>query len=238
MNKNTEMGNKLWYVVLSLIASILSIVVFITGRNLPDYEKEGDTPIVAATYTSTATHYPETIPLTPTNTSSPTNITETTPTISSKVNDWSGILSVRMPTLNEIRAEAPVSLWDENLIDVRDMYAEGIASYSGKASVNAKYLLPVYWCALSPKLLEENMNSIMTEFFVNDEKIPEKYIFTYNYDTNTNWHCNYHAVILSDWTKGVQYTLDIRRTIKTNLSDGQSNYSSGEYIYRLVITVH
>ena len=37
MNKRTDIGNTKWYVWLSLAATLLAILVFVTGKNLPDF---------------------------------------------------------------------------------------------------------------------------------------------------------------------------------------------------------
>lgn len=151
--------------------------------------------------------------------------------------NWSGLLTVRMPTLNEIRAEIPVSIWIANVIEVRDMHEPKIDNYSGEARIGTEYVLPTYWCADNTDLLAQNMENIETQFFVNTQKIPDQYIFSYTYDTETGWHCSSHSVVLGGWKKGLQYVLDVHRTLATDLSDGQSNYAAGDYIYRLMVKV-
>jgi hypothetical protein len=37
MNQTTTTGNKRWYIWLTLLASIITIVVFITGKNAPGF---------------------------------------------------------------------------------------------------------------------------------------------------------------------------------------------------------
>ena len=164
----------------------------------------------------------------------PTQLPQPTET---RVNDWSGILSVRMPTLNEIRAEDPVSIWDANLLDVADMREPGVDTYSGEAQYGQEYLLPVFWCTSTPDLLAQNIDYIDTVFLVNGEVVPEKYVFNFNYDTNTGWICNYHAIIIGSWDRYAEYTLDIKRTLLKDLSDGHSSYPAGEYIYRMIVKV-
>jgi len=119
-----------------------------------------------------------------------------TSTPENQVGNWSGILSVRIPTLNEIRAEIPVSIWDSNNLNVRDIRSPGLDSYSGEARYGKEYLFPVYWCTTTSDLLTYNTDYINTLFSVNGEVVPEKYVFNYNYDTNTGWNCNYHAVVI------------------------------------------
>lgn len=242
----TDLGSKTWVVVLGLIATIISIVVFVTGKNLPDFFAPATAepaaglnattvlPAVAPTQPPAPTTMPA---LTLVPTLSPTQTTiSVVPSETPVSNRWSGVLSVRLPTLNEIREEKPVSLWDANLINVGDRYAPGVSAYAGKAQVGSEYLLPIYWCAATADRLAQNLENIETVFTVNAEFIPEKAIFTYNYDTKTGWNCNYHAVVLGDWVKGVPYTIEIKRTLKQALSDGKSDYAPGEYLYRLSIT--
>jgi len=160
-----------------------------------------------------------------------------TSTHENQASNWSGILSVRIPTLNEIRAEIPVSIWDSNNLNVRDMRSPGLDSYSGEARYGKEYLFPVYWCTTTSDLLTYNTDYINTFFLVNGEIVPEKYVFNYNYDTNTGWICNYHAIVIGGWVKNENYTLEIKRIFLKDLSDGQSSYSAGEYTYSLDVKV-
>ncbi len=149
---------------------------------------------------------------------------------------WSGILSVRIPTLNEIRADVPLSLWDANQLNVIDIPQPGMDAYFGEAYRDQEYLFPGYWCATSPDLLARNMEHIETVFKVNGEVVPNKFVFSYNYDTNNSWNCTYHAIVLGGWAENSQYVLEIRRTLLFDMSDGQSDYSAGDYVYRLTVT--
>jgi len=229
MKDPKELGDRTWVVVLGIVGSMVAIFVFLTGRNLPDLVSEpgASTPSYSeppANSTGDADHQsvldaPEVI--------APTSRGDT----------WSGQLSVRKPTLNEIREEDPASLWDANLIDVRDMHEPGLDSYSGKARFGAEYLFPVYWCSTSSELLVENMDRIETTIMVNAEVVPDKYVFVFDFETDSGWVCRYHAVVLGEWTRNVQYTLDISRVFSEELFDGESAYSPGEYDYRLILTI-
>ena len=84
MNKLPEIANTVWYIVLSLVAAIITIFVFITGKNLPDLFITSDS----------ATN-------TPINANIPVDEIATVPSGSV------GVLAARRPTLNEIRAENP-----------------------------------------------------------------------------------------------------------------------------------
>ena len=159
------------------------------------------------------------------------------PTATLNPSAWSGLLHARKPTLNEIRAEVPPSLWVTNGIDVRDMPAPGTDPYNGTVNATQEYLLPVYWCASSAALLQQTMDNIQTAFTVNGETVPEKYIFSYNYDTTNGWKCSYHAVVFGGWSKSAQYTLQAHRTLLTEQNDGQTTYPAGEYIFSLLVTV-
>lgn len=148
---------------------------------------------------------------------------------------WSGTLAVRKPTLNEIRAEVPVSLWDINLLNVRDMTSPGKDSYTGQANSSDEYLFPVYWCATSANQLAQNNEQIRTVFKVDGETIPEKWVFSYDYDTSTGWNCSYHAVVLDEWKSSAQYKLQAVRTLLADISDGETDYKAGEYVFELVV---
>ncbi len=208
-------------VLLGIIASCISVFAFFTDINsIYDFFTPNET-VLSAKYQTPVSNV-ALAPQLPTGTMSP---------------DWSGVLEARKPTLNEIRAEVPVSIWIENNIEVRDMRAPGTDQYPGTAAVGREYLLPVYWCASSADQLQQNMDNIETIFMVNGEVVPEKYIFNYNYDANDEWKCSYHAVVFSGWDRSQQYTLQARRILKVDLSDGQSSYQAGTYVFGLVISV-
>jgi hypothetical protein len=156
------------------------------------------------------------------------------PQTSTNVSD---LLTERLPTLQEINSGTPPSIWITNNIDVRDMAKPGTDTYSGKVQKGREYLLPIYWCTTSLELLDENMQSISMQFFVNNEQIPNEYIRNYIDDSSKSWKCNYHSVILSGWNENMQYVLEIRRTLSQRLFDGQSHYPAGTYIYKLMVNV-
>jgi len=60
--------------------------------------------------------------------------------------EWSNIVSVRMPSLNEIRDDL-LSIWDANLLDVKDIPSPGKEPYHGTANPDKEYLWSYYWCA-------------------------------------------------------------------------------------------
>lgn len=241
--KKTDISSTTWYILVGLVSAIFGIVAFVTGKNLPDFFSH-PTPSSTATLVQRLVIPDLAISQTPLPEASPTTTATLTPTITPTVlpthttapNRWSGILAVRLPTLNEIRDERPISLWDANRIDVADLPAPGERTYTGAAQVGSEYLLPVYWCTATADLLAQNMENMETVFTVNDEVIPEKAILNYNYDTQTGWKCNYHAVVLGGWVKEMKYTIEIKRTLAQPLSDGQADYAPGEYIYRFTVT--
>lgn len=155
------------------------------------------------------------------------------PRITPSTNEWSGILNARKPSLNEIRADNPVSIWIAENIEIRDMFAPGTDQYQGTVRQGKEYLIPIYWCTSSQELLQQNMDNMETTFTVNGEVVPEKFVFNYEYDEN-GWNCNYHAVVFGGWETGQQYTLQIKRDFKTDLSDGQNTYRAGNYIVELI----
>ncbi|RPH74469.1 hypothetical protein EHM76_03515 [bacterium] len=232
MNRIADLGIKLWFVVLGLI--VIAWISFNTGKILPGLWENRTPTIIVAPTEIIKMDTPTPVPTIRVNSEPATSATQSTIQTSGK---WSDILSVRMPTLNEIRVEKPISLWDANLINLRDRYEPGTENYAGEAQTGSEYLLPIYWCTTTADLLTQNMESIKTIFMVNDEAVPDKYIFNYNYDTKSGWKCNYNAVVLGGWEKDAQYALKVTRTLSQKLSDGKSNYSAGEYVYRLVVKV-
>jgi hypothetical protein len=146
-------------------------------------------------------------------------------------------LKVRKPAHDEIRADVPISIWDDNNISVDDMHSPGRKVYFGHVQMGMEYLFPVYWCANSEDILRQNMDNIETVLLVNGEAIPENHILTYDVDSNDGWKCTYVSVVLSGWTVDEKYKMEARRTFLAKIFDGQTNYPAGVYIYELNITV-
>ncbi len=157
-------------------------------------------------------------------------------TVENNPNNWKGILSVRMPTLNEIRQDM-MSIWDANQLSLGDMLSPGVRSFNGTAQKDKEYLWPIYWCSKDQVTLAGNVENITTVFMVNGEIVPTKYIFDYYYDTNTGWECNYHATVIGRWPNNVQLILQVKRTFAAQINDGQQSYPAGDYIYELTISV-
>ncbi len=208
-------------IILGIIASCISVFAFLTDINsIQDFFTPNEVVLSAGQPTQKSS---DSIPVQPATAVIPQG--------------WSGVLKVRMPTLNEIRADDPISIWVKNNVTVSDMRTPGVDQYSGEVIYDQEYLFPVYWCANTAELLQQNMDNIDTVFFVNGEAVPEKYVFNYNYDTSNGWKCSYHAVVFSGWNANTEYDLKAKRTIKIDLSDGQSSYEAGEYIFAILISV-
>src|SRR5262245_36680966 len=47
MNKQTNIGNTRWFIYLTLAVSIIAILAFATGKNLPDFFQSAETPSVS-----------------------------------------------------------------------------------------------------------------------------------------------------------------------------------------------
>jgi formylglycine-generating enzyme required for sulfatase activity len=158
-------------------------------------------------------------------------ITATTPAL-----QWSNDISVRMPTLNEIR-ENMLSIWDANVLDVEDLLEPGTNYYQGAAEYDRAYLWPFRWCAESESVLDENLESMTVNFFVNNEQVPTEDIFYYHYDNNTGWSCGFWATVINDWTRDTTINLRTTYTLENEIFDGYSIYPPGEYTHQLEITV-
>lgn len=150
-------------------------------------------------------------------------------------NTWSDYISVRMPTLNEIRDDM-VSIWDANLLDVDDISSPGTRYYDGIADLQKDYLWPFRWCTLNKNLLDQNIENMNVKFYVNDELVPSGKIFYYRYDTNTGWNCGYWATVLSGWKKNSDTTLTTTYTIFSEIYDGNQYYQPGDYTHQLKIS--
>ena len=141
-----------------------------------------------------------------------------------------------MPTLNEIREEL-LSIWDANGLIVEDMHAPGIQNFSGSAAADQEYLWPIYWCAVDRATLDTNMENISTVFLVNGEKVPDEYIFDYYLEPGNGWDCSYRASVIGNLPQNTILNLQVIRTLKSEISDGQLNYPAGSYTYELAVAV-
>jgi hypothetical protein len=229
------LGDILGVVILGIFAAIVSIISFSTGKDLPDFINSKETQVVIHIEPTSTNRSIDNIP-TQTTTATQTG-NDTTQASETKNIEWKGDLSVRKPTLNEIREEIPVSLWDSNQLIIEDMLQPGIDKYYGKATFGKYYLFPVFWCSTSFELLTENMDKINTEIIINGETVPEKFVFVFDFETNNDWICRYHSVVLGNWLRNKEYILDIKRIFEEDIIDGESEYEAGEYIYRLIVSV-
>jgi hypothetical protein len=236
MNMNKKENPKFvmpdWKTSLKILAIVVLLVLIISGRltpksiNIFGLELEVNTLITSPDQAAQPT--PDKL------TATPTFAITATPT--ANLSEWSGLLSVRKPTLNEIRQEMS-SIWDANNLSLGDMLSPDVRSLRGTAQQKKEYLWPIYWCAKDQETLAQNVENITTIFSVNDEVIPDKYIFNYDYDTNTGWKCNYHAAVIGGWLRNSQYTLRVERVFETDINDGQQKYPAGSYVYELSISV-
>lgn len=153
-------------------------------------------------------------------------------------NNLNGPLSVRLPTLEEIYSEAPPSIWDINSIQIQDMPAPGVQVYLGNVQKNSEYLFPMYWCAKSLNILDDNLQFISIQFLVNNEPIASEYIQGYVKGTDAGWQCKYFSVILGGWDENIQYTLEVRRVVSKSISDGETLYVAGTYTRKIIVDVH
>ena len=186
------------------------------------------TPILTQTATATPSFTPS---------STPTATSTSTPTLTSTPG-WSGILTIRRATLNEIR-DNMVSIWDENQLDVGDISIPGTQSYEGTVEPNKEYLWPFRWCALDRALLETNSENIIVQFYVNGEIVPSEKVLDYSYDPENSggWKCNFWAGVVSGWPQNTTIELRITYTILAEIYDGQQKYHPGDYTHLFLITV-
>jgi hypothetical protein len=147
-------------------------------------------------------------------------------------------LSVRQPTLYEIKNNSIPDIWEANSLQIQDMPNPDIQIYMGSVQRGKEYLFPIYWCARSTKLLGENLKSLSVYFVVNDKPIPGKYVFNYLENSNSDWKCQYFSVALSGWQPNTQYTVLINRIVTQRIYDGDRHYSEGAYTRKVVLDVY
>lgn len=96
-----------------------------------------------------------------------------------------------------------------------------------------------YWCATTRKILEQNLESIDVEFFLNTEDISNQFFstyFTFSGGSMDGWACFTHEAVLKDWTSGV-YHLQQNATFLNAINDGHDSFPAGYKIYEYTLTV-
>jgi len=240
-----------WKFMFGFFVFLAILILVVSGKATPkkvnifgielEFTSPSATPVPATqTQQSTATTTVVDIqPTTAVTTIPAAKASEPAPVVTTSTPDaseWNGVLTVRKPTLNEIRQDM-LSIWDANNLTLGDIPEPGELSLEGTAAVGHEYLWPIHWCANNQKNLQVDIDNITTIFTVNGRTVPDKYILDYDFDANTGWKCNYRALIISDWLSNTQYTLQVERIFKTSIDDGQQEYPAGSYIYKLVLTV-
>lgn len=112
MNKTTELGNKKWVVWLSILSSIIAIITFLSGKNLPDFFS-ADPGVTSTPYEeiSTSVSFFDSIP-NPTQTPSPLPPTAVVFDIGSI--DPSLIEAVRLYDYPIVSIETPLTQEEKN----------------------------------------------------------------------------------------------------------------------------
>jgi hypothetical protein len=148
-------------------------------------------------------------------------------------------LSIRKPTLNEIR-ENMLSIWDANLLTVKDIRSPGTNYYDGEANVGQEYLWTWHWCTTTKETLQSNRLYMTVRFYINGEILPSDDkgpIFVYDYDlVPTNTPCAYWSTVIGGWRSNENYKLKITYTFTENVDDGSNVYPRGEYSHVLEVT--
>jgi hypothetical protein len=247
MNGSKNLGNKNWVVWLGILGTILTIITFLSGKNFPDFftarsqETETPTHVIMPEVSSTSTlRKVSSTPLDRTvivGTSTADLVIA--PTGTSKQPTWGSDLVVRKPTLNEIR-ENMVSIWDANLLSVKDIQSPSAIYYQGEAKVGHEYLWTWHWCTTTKEILQNNRLSMTVHFYVNGNVLPSDDkgpVFVYDYDlVPTNTPCAYWSTVIKGVQENQDYELIITYTFSENVNDGSYIYPRGEYKQVLNLT--
>jgi hypothetical protein len=231
-----------WKTILTIFGILVILVLVLSGKATPKkinifgLELEFNSTTVVSTSTPQITPETKVSSMQPVTLSEPTPTITAAPTISFNQDNWSGVLSIRKPTLNEIR-QNKTTIWEANNFTIDDMLSPDILSMGGTVEQGKEYLWPIYWCAKDQETLTQNVENITTIFAVNGEVIPDKYIFNYDYNLNSGWMCNYHATVISGWQNDSKYALRVERVFKMDINDGQQSYPAGSYVYELNISI-
>jgi hypothetical protein len=96
-----------------------------------------------------------------------------------------------------------------------------------------------YWCATTDRILDENMQAIEVEFFLNDEDITSRFgerTFPFTEKPMKGWSCFTYEAVLKDWNPG-GYSLRQQTTLLDEVNDGAETFPAGYKIYSYTVTV-
>lgn len=94
------------------------------------------------------------------------------------------------------------------------------------------------WCAIDRYHLQENLEDMIFEFFINDELLENGYITgDFTSYPGTPDRCDGFWAFLRGWETGKEYVLEVRYTLKKDISDGANQYKAGEYRHLINISV-
>ncbi len=95
---------------------------------------------------------------------------------------------------------------------------------------NDAYLVTGGWCARSQQTLEENLESITFELFINEVQTPTDHLYQSDAHTYTGYYCRYWQTISTGWDQDMIVPIEKRYTLLEDINNGDSFYVSGEYV--------
>jgi serine/threonine-protein kinase len=227
-----------WIIGAALIITILLLGVVFRDEIIELFNGSNPPTTTAEQPVSKSTIPPATVtsnPTTPEPTEMLTRTPEDTPTtpFSTSTPVWVNYLSVRKPTINDIKDMK--SIWETNVVDIGDIASPGIRFYEGLAEINKEFLWPYFWCTQGKDLLEQNLDNMEVKFYIDDQLLSDNYVFSYDYDNNTGWNCSYWATVFMGLRKNLEVKFDIKYTIREPIHDGQNYFSHGDYTHQLKV---
>lgn len=143
-------------------------------------------------------------------------------------------VSVKKPSKTDI--DTFESICNIFMIPPLDMENPGKKNFIISIDEKDTVLWPFYWCAIDNDSLNNNLQDLSVSFFINEERIPESYIFSYS-RIIPGWVCRYWTVLLSEWRREEVIQLDIKYQFRKSVFDGKNTYPAGDYIFSLTTSV-
>jgi subtilisin family serine protease len=123
------------------------------------------------------------------------------------------------------------SIW--SLTEYEDMDTPGSMDYIVEVEADQGYRLAFLWCGDNPDDLRNILQPLTVEFRIDDIPLTDTQVQR----TTLDGVCEIWETILSDWTSGEVYRLEIYYHLREAIGEGRDVYESGDYYQRITVQV-
>lgn len=92
------------------------------------------------------------------------------------------------------------------------------------------------WCATSTEILSDNISKISFSFYLDQKFIEPNRLSSYKGQSTDGYECIWFYALLDNWKTG-EHLLVSKLNIITPINDGENDYSTGEMIDEILVTV-